>query len=87
MEVNMNIIRVKNDKVVLIYKVNGNISLDELRVVDEIPTPERIENKLSVLKYTDEQGLYWEYIDKPNPNDMTVAEKAAAYDILMGASE
>lgn len=83
----MNIIRVKNDKVVLIYKVNGNISLDELRVVNEIPTPERIENKLSVLKYTDEQGLYWEYIDKPKPNDMTVAEKAAAYDILMGASE
>lgn len=83
----MNIIRVKNDKVVLIYKVNGNISLDELRVVDEIPAPERIENKISILKYNDESGLYWDYIDKPITNEMTIAEKAAAYDILMGASE
>lgn len=85
----MNIIRVKNEKVVLIYKVNGNISLDELRVVDEIPTPKRIENKISVLKYSDETGLYWDYIDKPtiNNTNMTIAEKAAAYDILMGASE
>lgn len=84
----MNIIRVKNDKVVFIYKVSGDISLDELRVVDEIPKPERIENKISILKYTDERGLYWDYIDKPTPTtDMSVAEKAAAYDILMGASE
>ncbi len=83
----MNIIRVKDNKVVLIYRVNGSVSLDELRVVDEIPTPERIENKISILKYSDEQGLYWDYIDKPIKNDLTIAEKAAAYDILMGASE
>jgi hypothetical protein len=44
-------------------------------LVDEVPEPEQIEGKSSMMFYTPERGFWFEYIDIPKTPEQLQAEK------------
>jgi hypothetical protein len=58
----MKIIQFVNDTVVDIINVREDATADTIAIVDSIPTFEPKEGYNGVLKYSAENGLYWEYI-------------------------
>lgn len=43
-------------------------------LLDDIPEPQRIEGKIAEAHYTPEKGFYYEYIDAPNSQNMTLVQ-------------
>ena len=72
----MNIIRVDNGSVLETLKCSNEFTNDNVKVVNNIPTFIPREGYVGVLKYDDEQGIYWEYVeDIPVENQDISAEE------------
>lgn len=48
--------------------------LKEGYILDDIPEPQRIEGKIAEAHYTPEKGYYYEYIDAPSSQNMTLVQ-------------
>lgn len=47
-------------------------------LVDNIPEPEQIEGKIPEAHYSPEKGFWYEYIDQPQSQNMTLAQSVEA---------
>lgn len=48
--------------------------LKEGYLLDEIPEPQRIEGKIAEAHYTPEKGFFYEYIDAPSSQNITLTQ-------------
>lgn len=80
----MKLIQVNGNKIVDILDVRSDITIENIRLYDRIPDCEYREGYNGVLAYSEEKGIYWEYVEIPPMEELTIEEKAAAYDILVG---
>jgi hypothetical protein len=59
----MNIIRVENESVLETLKCSNEFTNDNIKVVNNIPPFTPREGYVGVLKYNDEMGIYWDYVE------------------------
>ena len=81
-------LRLDGNKVMLIHympfdAVNGLHKseaelLQEGVLVDEVPDPENRPGKTALPYYSAERGFYYEYVDAPNQQAMTLADSVRA---------
>ena len=83
----MKLIQHINGVVVDILNVRDDTTIETIALADSIPIFVPREGYNGVLKYSSEKGLYWDYDEVPESDTVTVEEKAAAYDIIMGESQ
>lgn len=69
----MYIIQVSNNNVVDILRVRDDATNDTIKVVSEIPAFEHKDGYSGVLKFDDEQGLYWEYVENIPDDEQEVS--------------
>ena len=86
MVISLFIIQVIDGKVVNIVKVMNDITMDNIKLINEIPAYVQKEGYNGFLSYNDEKGIHWDYTEIPKVDEsiLTLEEKAAAYDILVG---
>lgn len=85
---NKKFIRTENGKVELIHympfdKRHGlgkteEELLKEGYLLDDIPEPQRLEGRIAEAHYTPEDGFYYEYIDAPGSQNMTLVQSVQA---------
>ena len=60
----MNIIRVNTDGIVVeTLKCNSEFTNENIKVVNGIPAFVAKDGYVGVLKYNDENGIYWDYVE------------------------
>lgn len=84
----MILIQYKEDGTVIdTVNLRHDAAEENTKVVESIPAYVPKEGYMGVLKYNDENGLFWEYVEAPKNTELTVQQKAEAYDIITGVSE
>ena len=69
----MIIIQHKDNKVVDILRAREDATIDNIAVVESIPTFEPKEGYSGELRYSAETGLYWEYIEHPPIDEQEIS--------------
>ena len=77
----MKLIQHINGVVVDILNVRSDATIENIAVISEIPTFEPREGYNGVLKYSEENGLYWDYEEVVVTDDITDTE---ALNIIVG---
>jgi hypothetical protein len=79
----MKIIQHDNGVVFGIIGTKDNVNIENIAVVDEIPPYIQKSGFSGVLKYSEETGLYWDYVENP-PNEDQELSAEEALDIILG---
>ena len=77
----MKLIQHINGVVVDILNVRSDAMIESIAIVSEIPAFEHREGYNGVLKYSEENGLYWDYEEVVVTDDITDTE---ALNIIVG---
>jgi hypothetical protein len=70
----MKIIQFIDGIVVDILNAREDITADTIAIADSIPTFEPREGFNGILKYSNENGLYWDYVEIETNNEITDEE-------------
>lgn len=76
-------------KVVDMRRARADATTETIRAVDEIPPCEFRLGYRSVLMFSDEQGLYWDYVEVPRPTkeEPEVVEEVQSNDTVTEQTE
>ena len=70
----MKLIQYKNDIVVDILNIREDTTIENIAIVNTIPSFEPKEGYNGILKYTTENGLYWDYEEVPANDEISSDE-------------